>query len=310
MRFRTLFSVGFLAMALLVAATGAAAKLGDWSAPVNLGPVVNSPFLDQGPAISPDGLALYFNSNRPGGLGGDDIWVARREKESDPWGTPFNLGAPVNTPFDERVPAFSRDARTLFLASSHPDGFGVRDVWMSQRQDPDDDFGWGPLVNLGSNVNTAADEAGSALFEHGDDAVLIFNSARPGPPGTGLFDLYVSVRDDDGSFGPATLIAELSTPLVEARPTISRDGREIFFTRGPTTAGPFDLWTATRENRRDPWSEATDLGPVVNSVANDVRPWLSRDARTLFFDSARAGGSGAADLWLTTRESGDEDEDD
>jgi len=59
-----------------------------WSAPVNLGAVVNSTSNDQHPSISKDGLSLYFVSNRPGGYGGNDIWVTQRATLEDPWGPP------------------------------------------------------------------------------------------------------------------------------------------------------------------------------------------------------------------------------
>jgi WD40 repeat protein len=59
------------------ALTGAAPNYSDWSAPVNLGPVVNSSGNDVGPAISKDGLSLYFNSNRTGSLGASDSTSAR-----------------------------------------------------------------------------------------------------------------------------------------------------------------------------------------------------------------------------------------
>ena len=56
----------------------AASKFSDWSAPVNLGPIVNSPFNDFAPADSKNGLSLYFSSDRPGGFGSSDIWVSQR----------------------------------------------------------------------------------------------------------------------------------------------------------------------------------------------------------------------------------------
>ena len=58
--------------------TSAAPDYTGWSAPVNLGAVVNSAGPDLGPALSPDGLSLYFFSARPGGLGGNDYWASRR----------------------------------------------------------------------------------------------------------------------------------------------------------------------------------------------------------------------------------------
>src|SRR5213595_940848 len=97
----TLFIGGMLA---LVMAQAPSAHAQTWSAPVNLGPVINSGASDQGPAISPDGLSLYFTSNRPGGLGGPfDMYVSHRASVNDPWGSLVNLSA-LNTSSDEGNP--------------------------------------------------------------------------------------------------------------------------------------------------------------------------------------------------------------
>src|SRR6185436_9491290 len=68
-----------------------------WSAPVNLGAVINSSANDAGPTLSKDRLALYFGSNRSGSLGGTDIWVSQRSSVDEAWGLPTNLGAVVNS---------------------------------------------------------------------------------------------------------------------------------------------------------------------------------------------------------------------
>src|SRR5262245_15666065 len=92
----------------------------DWSVPVNLGPLVNSTVQDIGPALSKDGLSLYFGSNRPGGFGGLDIWISRRASVDAPWGTPENLGPTVNSSATENVPTFSRDGHWMFFNSNAP----------------------------------------------------------------------------------------------------------------------------------------------------------------------------------------------
>src|SRR2546425_8908764 len=70
----------------------------DWSTPVNLGPLINAAGFDQsGPALSRDGLSLYFASSRPGGVGRNDLWVAQRSSRDEAWGTPPNLGPHVNS---------------------------------------------------------------------------------------------------------------------------------------------------------------------------------------------------------------------
>lgn len=124
-----------LLFASMVAGQVAAApEYSGWSAPVNLGPVVNSPFSDQGPAVSKNGLSLYFTSTRPGGFGGFDIWVSQRASLDDPWGLPINLGPTINTGFSEAVPALSRDGHLLFFNSNRPGGLGGVDLWVTWRR--------------------------------------------------------------------------------------------------------------------------------------------------------------------------------
>src|SRR5207245_5255159 len=94
----------------------------EWSEPVNLGPVVNSSAGDNNPTLSSDGLSLYFASDRPGGLGNTDIWVARRASIDGPWETPIHLGAPVNTASADGGPVLSPDGHLLFIHSSRPGG--------------------------------------------------------------------------------------------------------------------------------------------------------------------------------------------
>ncbi|MHC4629174.1 MAG: TolB family protein, partial [Planctomycetota bacterium] len=65
----------------------------DWGTPVNLGPTVNSSTTDGNPGISADGLSLFFDSERPGGHGGRDIWLTTRDTKDGEWGTPLNLGS-------------------------------------------------------------------------------------------------------------------------------------------------------------------------------------------------------------------------
>src|SRR2546421_8826837 len=91
-----------------------------WPAPINLGSAINATASDQGPAISPDGLSLYFTSNRTGGLGGFDMYVSQRASVDGLWGSPVNLGPALNTTSDEGNPAFSRDGRLLFFQSKRP----------------------------------------------------------------------------------------------------------------------------------------------------------------------------------------------
>jgi len=293
-----------LALFLASAPAAAAPDFGAWSAPVNLGPVVNSESADEGPAVSKDGLSLYLTSTRLGGSGGQDIWVAQREDENAPWGAPMNLGTTVNTPATEQAPAFSRDERFMFFVSNRADGAGGLDIWVSFREDKHDDFGWQAPVNLGAPINTTFNDAGPGSVREGDEEVLYFTSNRPGGPGGP--DIYRSVRQEDGSFGPAVLVAELNSPAQDARAAVRRDSREVFlFSNRVGSLGATDLWTSTREHRGELWSAPVNLGPIVNSTFDEMQPAISRDARTLFFASNRPGGFGLLDLYMVTRTNND-----
>ena len=298
--------VGAIVLVSAFTASSGAQKYSDWSTPINLGPVVNSTAIDRGPAISKDGLSLYFASTRPDGVGAEDIYVSQRETRDGEWGPPVNLGPTINTNSFESVPAFSRDGHLLFFSSNRPGGFGGSfDMWVSRREHTQDDFGWQTADNLGTGVNSAFSESGPNYFDNDEVGVaqLYFNSNRPGGPGPS--NLYVSEQAADGSFGPAVLVVELNSLGDIARSSISHDGREIFFTSNrPGSINTQDLWVATRETVFDAWSEPINLGPTLNSGPLDVQPYISSDRETLFFASTRPDGFGLTDLYMSTRTKG------
>jgi hypothetical protein len=280
--------------------TQAAPKYSDWSAPVNLGPVINSGFEEFHTAVSKNGLSLYFGSDRPGGFsapGEDqaDIYVSQRASVDDPWGAPVNLGPTINSAWGDGRPSLSRDEHLMFFQSNRPGGPGGADIWVSWRQHTHDDFGWQPPVILGSGVNSDAIDAGPTYFENeGGAPQLYFNSSRLGGN-----DIFVSELMADGSFGPAQLVTELSGPTVDAQPSIRHDGLEIFFQSN--RAGSLDLWVSTRETTLDPWSTPVKLGDTINTDYDERFPFVSSDGETLYFTSGRPGGFGALDLYMSTR---------
>jgi hypothetical protein len=298
---RAILAVAVLAV-LFVSSPNAAPEYSSWSPAVNIGPAINTAFAEAGPAVSKNDLSFYFHSERPRGSGSTDIWVSQRERRGDPWGPPVNLGTVVNSPSTEAVAALSRDEHWLFFTSSRPGGVGGTDIWVSYREHVHDPFDWQAPVNVGTGVNSPFNESGATYFENDGTGApqLFFHSNRPGVGGT---DLYVSDLLGDGTFGPATMVAELSGPGQDQRPSIRFDGLEIFFfSDRPGGAGFVDLWSATRARVFDPWSAPTNLGPAVNTVFDEVQPYISADRQTLYFQSARpVGGFGSQDIWMTTR---------
>jgi hypothetical protein len=106
----------------------------EWGAPVNLGPTINAPASDSCPGISPDGLLLFFSSDRPGGSGDFDMYVARRATKRDPWGPPMNLGPIVNGTSGEFSPRVSFDGSMFYFNSNRPGGYApsyTLDTWQA-----------------------------------------------------------------------------------------------------------------------------------------------------------------------------------
>lgn len=271
----------------------------EWSEPVNLGSVVNSAGIEIEVSISKDGLSLYIASNRSGNF---DIWVSHRESDDEPWGPPQPLGPAINTAAREQAPFISRDGHRLYFFSDREPVGGTTDIYVSRRRNKRDDFSWEAPVNLGSGVNSTANETLPVLFE--DDATgtttLYFSSNRAGSAGA---DIFASTLQADETFGPASVVAELSSPRRDRVLAIRRDGLEIFLAsdRPNLVNTPFDLWFATRATTSQPWSTPVNLGPVVNSSADEGGAALSFDGTTLYFTSSRLGGSGLHDIWVTTR---------
>ncbi|MDQ3680440.1 MAG: hypothetical protein M3378_07845 [Actinomycetota bacterium] len=290
-------------------------RYSEWSAATNAEAVpgtsasLNTPFADGCPLVSKHDRQLYIASNRPGGQGGLDIWVAEGARRGRGWGEPQNLGPSINTAANEFCPTPTRDGHGLFFVSNRPGGCGGGDIYFTRRHPK---RGWSEPQNLGCSINSAAEEA--SPFPVGDE--LYFSSTRPGgfaadAPGaaSGDSDIYVSTRQGDGTYGVPSLVPGVNTAYDDARPNVGRDGLEIFFdSNRPGGLGGFDIWTATRTSLSGPWAVPVNLGPAVNSSANETRPSLSWDATTLYFGSTRAGseagptGAPSQDIYFSTRQ--------
>lgn len=282
------------------------ARFTEWTQAVNLGPVVNSASSDQWPALSPDGLSLYFVSGRPGGVGAQDLWVTQRASQKAPWGPPMNLGPTINSTTRDNSPFISPDGHWLIFGSRRAVGRcrtdSTNEFFISYREDVHDDFAWSPPVNFGCEISGEGENAGLTFFEDHSQGIttLYFSSSRPGGPGA--WEIHASTRLYNGGFQAPALVLELSSPREDGALTVRRDGLEMILTYD---AGAVlvdgDLWTSTRASATSPWSPPVKLGPEINSAADENFPSLSLDGTTLIFASNRPGGAGSTDLYMSTR---------
>jgi WD40-like Beta Propeller Repeat len=277
---------------------------------------VNTPSIDGCPIQSPDGLSLYMASNRPGsmesspGVRSLDIWVAHRESIDAPFGEPVNLGSPINSAADDFCPTPVRGKGLFFVSRRVVAGVtcGLGDIYFA-RLNPH--HGWSAPEHLGcapAGPNTALDEQGPSYFEADGSRQLYFSSSRvPAQGGLVPGDIYVSTESEDDTFGPGSLVSELSgttaaaTPANDIQPNVRKDGREIVFSSDRSgTLGGQDIYVATRDSTADPWSAPVNLGSAINKEAAETRPSLSWDAQTLYFGRA-PGSEGMSDIYVATR---------
>jgi len=143
MRIRLLVGAAFTSAALIAAIAAVSAVAGphfsSWSTAQKIDEIdgssseLNTPFVDGCPIQSPDGLSLYLASNRPGGVGLLDIWVARREDRHGPWGAPENLGEPVNSAADDFCPTPIRGGGLFFVSrEALPGSCGLGDIYFTR----------------------------------------------------------------------------------------------------------------------------------------------------------------------------------
>jgi hypothetical protein len=260
---------------------------------------LNTPFADGCPIQSPDGLSLYMASNRPGGQGLLDIWVAHRDSRSDPWGAPENLGEPVNSAADDFCPTPIRGGGLFFVSrEALPGSCGMGDIYFTRYHST---RGWSEPRNLGcapAGPNSALDEQGPSFVRAGRKAQLYFSRSSA----TVLGEIFSSEKLAGWSFGPAAPVAALNDPVAnDIQPNVRRDGREVVFSSNRTgTLGGQDVWVSTRANIHQPWSAPVNVGGAVNTAAGETRPSLSWHAETLLFGRA-PGPEGMSDIYMATR---------
>jgi WD40 repeat protein len=300
-----------IAAALTLATAALATPLATWSTPLKIDEVagnaaeLNTPSVDGCPIQSPDGLSLYLASNRPGGKGGLDIWVATRSSTSAAWGAPTNLGEPVNSADDDYCPTPVGKGGLFFVSrEAQPGACGQGDIYFTRRTAAS---GWiepQRLLCAPAGPNSELDEQGPSWVDlsrklRGRKALYFSRSSvTPNVPG----EIFVSEREKGARFGPAIAVGELNAPTAnDVQPNVRADGLEVVLSSNRAgTLGAQDIWVATRGAVDDAWSAPVNLGSVVNTTAAETRPSLSRNGKQLLFGRS-PGPEGGSDIYVTTR---------
>jgi hypothetical protein len=309
---RLLTTLAIAAALTLAAAAVAATHVSAWSTAQKIdeiggnSPELNTPALEGCPIQSPDGLSLYMASNRPGGRGGLDIWVATRTSTTAPFGAPQNLGEPVNSAADDFCPTPVGKAGLFFVSrEALPGACGQGDIYFTHRTGA---AGWAEperLLCAPAGPNSELDEQGPSWVDVSGGKLrgkklLYFSRSSVTPAVAG--EIFVSDRQNGARFGPATAVGELNAAAAnDIQPNVRADGLEVVFSSNRAgTLGAQDIWVATRATPNDPWSAPVSVGSAVNTAAAETRPSLSKDGNQLLFGRS-PGPEGMSDIYVTTR---------
>jgi len=258
-----------------------------WGQPVNCGPNINTPDLEDGHCISNDSAKFYFSSIRPEGSENPDIWVS---EYSGGWQPAMNLGDSVNTELYEYDPFITRDGNKLYFDSDRLDGYGNFDIWVSEYVDGH----WRPATNL-SDINTGHHEM--CPFISGDGLHLYFASDRTG--GQGNMDIWVSEYSGGHWQPPVNMGANINSIQTEYSPCLTPDSLTLYFASDrPGGYGYYDIMFSQKSG--NVWQPAINIGNIINTANNDLCPYVSSNGMKLYFSTwERPGGYGTNDIWVS-----------
>ena len=277
-----------------------------------------------------DAMAEYSkaraaNALNPPNLKDIDYYFAQCQTAKSLMATPksvkiTNLGAAVNSPYDDKRPSFTADMKTLIFTTRRPDGKNANqdnegdggyfeDIYMSQWDSTK--MAWGDADLVKGAVNTEGHDAACSISPDGKQMFMYMNNTAES--GTGAGDIYVSKKSSSGKWGtPKNIGKGINTSYFEDGAVLSPDGNTLYFMsergqdlpwKGQKGYGHSDIWMAKKVDKTT-WGEPTNLGPVVNSEYDEGGIFPAPDGKTLYFCSNGHNSMGGYDIFMTRFENG------
>ena len=203
-----------------------------WPTPVPIAAVNSTTATETTCEVSPDGLELYFSSNRLGGSGGQDIYVSTRQNRGDPFGQPMRIPQLASGGDDVTATTFTPSGLVMYLTSTRA---GTLDMYRTTRMSRTTPWAAPMLV---TELQTPGTETEPTLTP--GETLMVFSGDGPG-----IRDLYTTSRATAAApWETPVPIAELNTGASEEDPWMSPDGRTLVF--ASNRGGGYELYISTR----------------------------------------------------------------
>jgi hypothetical protein len=232
--------------------------------------------------------------------------------------TVTNLGAIVNSPYDDKRPSITADGKTMICTSRRPDG-------KSADVDKESDSGyfediydcawdsakstWGEVTLVRGSVNSEGHDAACSISPDGKQMFIYINNAEEARGG----EIYVSKRSGSGKWGtPKNMGRGINTSYFEDGAVLSPDGNTLYFMsergqdlpyKGQKGYGRSDIWMCKKVDKNK-WSDPVNLGPTINTEYDEGGIFPAADGKTLYFCSNGHNSMGGYDIFMTRFENG------
>ncbi|MEI7594571.1 MAG: OmpA family protein [Bacteroidota bacterium] len=216
---------------------------------------------------------------------------------------PINMGPNINSPYHEYLPSLTADENVILItrrdirepdlpysaSNSQEDFFEARKVKGE----------WQKAFNIGAPINTPGNEGAECISADGRTVFFTINE-RPG--GYGSCDIYMSKRTPMGWSDPENLGSVVNSEAWDTQPSFSSDGKTLYFvSTRPGGLGGSDIWkTVMKEDGS--WTTPINLGPEINTKANENSPFIHPDDQTLYYATAGRMGMGGTDIFYSRKD--------
>ncbi len=224
-----------------------------------------------------------------------------------------NLGAAVNSPYDDKRPSVTTDMKTMIFTSRRPDGKNANQdnegdggyfedvylvAWDSTK------MGWGDADLVKGAVNSDGHDAACSISPDGKQMFLYLNNPEDARGG----EIYVSKKSSSGKWGtPKNLGKGINTSYFEDGAVLSPDGNTLYFMsergqdlpwKGQKGYGRSDIWMSKKIDKNT-WGDPVNLGPAVNTEYDEGGIFPAPDGKTLYFCSNGHNSMGGYDIFMT-----------